>query len=147
LRRQSRRSNGGGSSRRAPFSAGSPSRRRDGSVKRSVDYQLIVVHLNHRDVSFALVSRAPIATLEGYRQRMGWSIKWLSSLHTDFNRDYHVSFTPDEIEKAQAYYNYATGSFGVPEAPGISVFFRDTDGLSPKPPRFATDPATVHRSW
>ncbi len=59
---------------------------------------------------------------------MGWRVKWVSSLHTDFNRDYHVSFTPEELENGQAYYNYALGSFPVPEAPGISVFYRDADG-------------------
>ncbi len=59
----------------------------------------ITIHLNHRDVSFALVSRAPIATLEAYRQRMGWHVKWVSSFHTDFNRDFHVSFTPEEARE------------------------------------------------
>ncbi len=88
----------------------------------------IVVHLNHRDVSFALVSRAPIATLEAYKNRMGWSVRWVSSLSNDFNRDYHVSFTPEELERGQAYYNYANGSFPVPEAPGISVFYKEADG-------------------
>jgi predicted dithiol-disulfide oxidoreductase (DUF899 family) len=88
----------------------------------------IVVHLNHRDVSFALVSRAPIATLEAYRKRMGWRVRWVSSLHSDFNRDYHVSFTPEELERGQAYYNYAVGPFPVAEGPGISVFYRDDDG-------------------
>jgi len=87
----------------------------------------VVVHLNHRDVSFALVSRAPIATLQAYRQRMGWRVKWVSSLRTTFNRDYHVSFTPEERETRQAYYNYATGSFPAPEAPGVSVFHKDAD--------------------
>ena len=87
----------------------------------------IAVHLNHRDVSFVLVSRAPIATLQAYRKRMGWRVKWVSSLHNNFNRDYHVSFTPQELEAGQAYYNYALGSFPVPEAPGISVFYRDAD--------------------
>jgi len=88
----------------------------------------IDVHLNHRDVSFVLVSSAPIATLMSYRQRMGWSVKWLSSLHTDFNRDYHVTFTPEDLATGQVYYNYARRSFPSPEAPGLSVFFKDTDG-------------------
>lgn len=88
----------------------------------------VTVHLNHRDVTFVLVSRAPIATLEAYRRRMGWRVKWVSSLHTDFNRDYHVSFRPEELERAQAYYNYETRSFPVPEAPGLSVFAKDADG-------------------
>ena len=86
-----------------------------------------VVHLNHRDVTFVLISRAPLATLEAYRRRMGWRLTWVSSLHTDFNRDYHVTFTPEELERSQAYYNYATGSFPVAEAPGMSVFSRDPE--------------------
>lgn len=88
----------------------------------------IVVHLNHRDANLVLISRAPLATLEAYRRRMGWRIKWVSSFHTDFNRDYHVSFTPDELAGGRAYYNYANGGFPVSEAPGISVFTKDADG-------------------
>ncbi len=88
----------------------------------------IVVHLNHRDTSLVLVSRAPLATLEAYRRRMGWRIKWVSSLPNDFNRDYDVSFTPEELENKRAYYNYATGPFPVSEGPGLSVFARDADG-------------------
>src|SRR5215470_13306728 len=71
----------------------------------------IVVHLNHRDVTMVLVSKAPLATLEAYRKRMGWTIKWVSSLDTDFNRDYHVSFTDEERAGQRAYYNYSMGSF------------------------------------
>jgi predicted dithiol-disulfide oxidoreductase (DUF899 family) len=88
----------------------------------------IVVHLGHRDASLALVSRAPLATLEAYRRRMGWRVKWVSSHGCDFNRDYHVSFTPEELQGGQAYYNYANRGFPAPEAPGISVFFKDADG-------------------
>lgn len=88
----------------------------------------IDVHLNHRDVSFVLVSRAPIATLMAYRQRMGWSVKWVSSLQTDFNRDYQVTFTPEDLAAGQVYYNYTRQSFPAPEAPGVSVFFKDPDG-------------------
>jgi predicted dithiol-disulfide oxidoreductase (DUF899 family) len=88
----------------------------------------IAVHLAHRDVTLVLVSRAPIATLQAYRARMGWTLPWVSSAHNDFNRDYHVSFTPDERERGQAYYNYRNGTFSVDEAPGISVFHKDTDG-------------------
>jgi predicted dithiol-disulfide oxidoreductase (DUF899 family) len=88
----------------------------------------IDVHLSHRDVSLVLVSRAPIATLEAYRQRMGWRLTWVSSAHTDFNRDYHVTFTPEERESGRAYYNYRLGSFPVGEAPGLSVFSKDEDG-------------------
>ncbi len=86
------------------------------------------VHLTHRDVSLVLVSRAPSAKLEAYRKRMGWGLRWASSEHNDFNRDYHVSFAQEEVERGQAYYNYERRSFPVAEAPGISVFCKDADG-------------------
>jgi predicted dithiol-disulfide oxidoreductase (DUF899 family) len=89
----------------------------------------IPVHLNHRDVTFVAISRAPYATLEAYRKRMGWRVKWLSSYRNDFNRDYHVSFTPEERENSRAYYNYTLGAFGAPEGPGISVFYRDDGAI------------------
>jgi len=88
----------------------------------------IVVHLKHRDITMVLVSRAPLEILQAYKNRMGWSIKWVSSLKTDFNRDYHVSFTDEEREQGTAYYNYASGSFSVNEAPGVSVFYKDASG-------------------
>jgi len=89
----------------------------------------IVVHLNHRDVTLVLVSSAPLDILQAFRKRMGWSTKWVSSLKTDFNRDYHVSFTDEEREQGKAYYNYALGSFSVNEAPGVSVFCKDASGV------------------
>jgi predicted dithiol-disulfide oxidoreductase (DUF899 family) len=84
-----------------------------------------IVHLNHRDVSMAVVSRAPLDKLEGYRKRMGWRFKWLSSLGSDFNSDYHVSFDAGDLEKGEVYYNYRTTTFPMEEAPGISVFRKD----------------------
>jgi len=89
-------------------------------------YNGVVVHLEHRDASFVVISRAPLEKLEAYKKRMGWSFKWVSALHNDFNRDYHVSFTPEE-QKA-AVYNYEAGGFGSSEAPGVSVFARDGAG-------------------
>ena len=89
-------------------------------------YNGVVVHLEHRDASFVVISRAPLEKLEAYKKRMGWSFKWVSALHNDFNRDYHVSFTPEE-QKA-AVYNYEAGGFGSSEAPGVSVFARDDAG-------------------
>src|SRR5215831_12801178 len=56
----------------------------------------IDVHLNHRDVSFVAISRAPRAKLEAFEKRMEWSFKWLSSANNDFNFDYNVSFRPEE---------------------------------------------------
>jgi predicted dithiol-disulfide oxidoreductase (DUF899 family) len=89
-------------------------------------YDGLVVHLEHRDASFVVVSTAPIEKLQAYRQRMGWRFKWVSSFNTDFNRDYHVTFTP--AEQKTAVYNYRTGGFGASEAPGISIFAKDAAG-------------------
>ncbi len=88
----------------------------------------IVVHLNHRDVTLVAVSRAPFATLRAFQQRMGWSFTWVSSFHSDFNHDFRVSFTPEEREKGKRPYNYGTSDFSSPEAPGASVFYKDASG-------------------
>ena len=66
----------------------------------------IIVHLNHRDATMLAVSKAPLDKLEAYKKRMGWRFKWVSSLGNDFNRDYQVSFTPEEMQKGEMYYNY-----------------------------------------
>ncbi len=87
-----------------------------------------LVHLEHHDVSLVRVSRAPLAELEAYRQRMGWRVKWVSSFDSDFNYDYHVSFTPEEIERGEIHYNYRTIRETMEELSGISVFFRDAGG-------------------
>ena len=87
-----------------------------------------IVHLNHRYVSMVAVSRAPLPVLEAFEKRMGWTFKWVSSFDNDFNRDYHVSFTQEEIDRGDAYYNYRPGGFPSTEAPGASVFYKDTDG-------------------
>lgn len=87
-----------------------------------------IVHLAHRDVTMVAVSRAPFATLDAYRKRMGWSFAWVSSGRCDFNRDFHVSFSEAEIESGKVDYNYTEQAFPVTEAPGLSVFFRDADG-------------------
>ena len=89
----------------------------------------LVVHLEHRDVSMVAISKAPLAKLQAYRERMGWSFKWLSSAQNEFNRDFHVSATSEEVEKGETYYNYRrTRSFG-DEMPGMSVFYKDDGGV------------------
>ncbi len=88
----------------------------------------IIVHLNQRDVTMIAVSRAPFERIEAFRKRMGWRFKWVSSHGNDFNRDYHVSFTPEELEKGAMYYNYGLTGFPSEEAPGISVFYKDEKG-------------------
>jgi len=86
------------------------------------------VHLNHLDVTLIAVSRAPFAEIEAFRQRMGWHFPWVSSFGNDFNRDYDVSFSEEEIERGDAYYNYTNQGFPSTEAPGLSVFYKDEDG-------------------
>ncbi len=88
----------------------------------------IDVHLAHRDTTLLLVSRAPLGRIEAFKRRMGWRIKWVSSHGSDFNRDFHVSFTPDEIASKQLDYNFEIRSFPTEEAPGISVFAKGADG-------------------
>ena len=87
-----------------------------------------IVHLNARDVSFVAISRAPLEEFQDFRKRMGWSFKWLSSHGSDFNWDYHVSFTQEELDSGEAYYNYAAKGFSSTEGPGASVFYKDDSG-------------------
>ena len=92
-------------------------------------YDPLVVHLKARDVALVTVSRAPIATLENYKRRMGWNFKWVSALNNDFNWDFHVSFQQEDIDRGTAYYNYRENAkFPVTEGPGISAFFKDATG-------------------
>ncbi|MFN0165684.1 MAG: DUF899 domain-containing protein [Bryobacteraceae bacterium] len=91
-------------------------------------YNGIVVHLKHRDVTLVAVSRAPLATLEAFKKRMGWSFKWVSSQGNDFNYDYGVSFTPEQRAAGEGVYNFGTSKFTGPEAPGVSVFYKEADG-------------------
>jgi predicted dithiol-disulfide oxidoreductase (DUF899 family) len=85
------------------------------------------VHLAHRDVTFVAISRAPLAEIERFRKRMGWQFKWVSSHGTDFNQDFHVSFTPEEMAKGEADYNFGKTPPGQ-ELPGVSVFYKDDAG-------------------
>src|SRR3954470_21251459 len=86
------------------------------------------IHLAHRDVSFVAVSRAPLAEIERFRRRMGWQFDWVSSHASDFNRDFAVSFTPEELASGAVDYNYGKVAFPAEEAPGVSVFCQDEAG-------------------
>lgn len=86
------------------------------------------LHLAQRDVTFLAVSRAPLADIERFRRRMGWKFKWVSSHGTDFNHDFGVNFTQDEMSVGKVHYNYIVQPFPHEEAPGISVFYRDDAG-------------------
>lgn len=83
-----------------------------------------LVHLAQKDVAFVAVSRAPLAEIEAYRKRMGWRFKWVSSHGSDFNYDFNVSFTPEQLAAKRAEYNYETIDPGIDELPGDSVFAR-----------------------
>ena len=91
-------------------------------------FEPAVVHLNNRDVTMIAVSRAPLAEIEAFKARMGWTFKWVSSFETGFNRDYQVSFSEDELAAGEITYNYARTKFPMTEAPGLSVFVKDGDG-------------------
>src|SRR5262249_32540116 len=88
----------------------------------------IIVHLNQRDVSMVAVSRAPYSKLSAYEKRMGWSFKWLSSLETDFNFDFNVSFTPEEVKSKSASYNFTVQDPSASEREAVSVFYKDASG-------------------
>jgi len=88
----------------------------------------IDIHLAHRDITFLAVSRAEYRKLEAYKQRMGWSFNWLSSLHSDFNYDFSVSFTDEEKAKNETFYNYRKQAYFVDELAGVSVFYKDDQG-------------------
>jgi predicted dithiol-disulfide oxidoreductase (DUF899 family) len=84
----------------------------------------ITLHLNHRDITMAPVSRAPYPKLAAYKARMGWTFPWYSSADSDFNFDYGVSFTAEELNAGEVEYNYRRTGWSGSEAPGISVFLK-----------------------
>jgi predicted dithiol-disulfide oxidoreductase (DUF899 family) len=86
------------------------------------------MHFEHADLSFAAVSRAPLSQIEPVRKRMGWRFKWVSSSGNDFNYDYHVSFTQEQVAKGEADYNYGTTPYAHVDLPGTSVFAKDAQG-------------------
>jgi predicted dithiol-disulfide oxidoreductase (DUF899 family) len=85
-------------------------------------------HLPHNDVTLIAASRAPLHLLDGYKKRMGWKFRWVSSDGSDFNYDYHVSFTRDQLASGKVYYNYEMTEDGFDELPGASVFYKDGKG-------------------
>ena len=98
----------------------------------------ITAHLRQRDVAFAAISRAPLAKLQAFARRLGWTFRWVSSQGTDFNYDFEVSFQPDALARGDATYNFAKLSslrsggsvlhIAPSDMPGISVFAKDESG-------------------
>lgn len=87
----------------------------------------VIVHLNQRDVTMIAVSRAPVAKLEAFRKRMGWSFTWVSADEGDFNYDFGAAFRPEEVQARSGFYNYRVGPVGR-DREGVSVFYRDDQG-------------------
>jgi predicted dithiol-disulfide oxidoreductase (DUF899 family) len=88
----------------------------------------VVVHLEHHDVAYVAVARAPYSEIAAVQKRMGWRFKWLSSFGSDFNYDFNVSFTPEQIAAGQATYNYRAGARPMEEMSGRSIFYKDEGG-------------------
>ncbi|HYK12125.1 MAG TPA: DUF899 domain-containing protein [Gemmatimonadales bacterium] len=89
------------------------------------NFNPIIVHLNQRDVTMVAISRAPLARLEEYKKRMGWSFKWLSSGNSDFNVDFQASFKPEDVKAKKAMYNFVIyNDLEETEREGISVFHK-----------------------
>jgi len=86
------------------------------------------LHLGQRDTALAVISRAPLKEIEPFKKRMGWKFKWVSSFKNEFNFDYHVSFTPEEIKSGTLFYNYAKIKMDMDEREGVSAFYRDAKG-------------------
>ncbi len=85
-------------------------------------------HFEQADLSFAAVSRARLAQIEAVKRRMGWRFRWVSSFGSDFNYDYGVSFTDEQVAKGQTGYNYGTTPYANADLPGVSIFARDEAG-------------------
>ncbi|MCH8116586.1 MAG: DUF899 domain-containing protein [Proteobacteria bacterium] len=87
-----------------------------------------IPHLDARDVALAVISRGPLDKLLSYRQRMEWRFPWFSSADSTFNYDFGVSFTAEQIESRNTFYNFRDGASVGPKMPGISTFARDDGG-------------------
>jgi predicted dithiol-disulfide oxidoreductase (DUF899 family) len=88
----------------------------------------VLVHLENHDLTYAAVARAPIEEIEVYRKNMGWKFPWVSSYHSDFNYDFNVSFTPEQLASGNAYYNFGQTRPGIEDLSGDSVFLKDDTG-------------------
>jgi predicted dithiol-disulfide oxidoreductase (DUF899 family) len=104
---------------------------KDGCVGCSFEVDHVegaLVHLEHHDVSYVAVARAPLAEIEAFKKRMGWHFRWVSSFGSDFNYDFNVSFRPEEIAKGEAVYNYRRGPVPLEDLSGESVFYKSPEG-------------------
>jgi len=89
---------------------------------------VLIVHLNQRDVTMVAVSKAPYNKLAQYEKRFGWNFKWVSSYDSDFNFDYNVSFRPEEVTKKEGMYNFTIQDPLTTQREGVSVFYKHPEG-------------------
>src|SRR5262249_43119701 len=89
-----------------------------------------IEHLRARDVSLVLVSRGPLEKLEAFKKRMGWRFFWVSSGSCDFNFDFGVSFTKEDLDRGDndKKYNFGTRAPHGEENPGLSLFYKNAGG-------------------
>jgi predicted dithiol-disulfide oxidoreductase (DUF899 family) len=85
-------------------------------------------HFEHADLSFTAVSRVPLERIEEVKRRMGWTFPWVSSQGSDFNFDFGVSFTPEDLAAGRAVYNYGTVIRNSQDMFGTSIFVKGDDG-------------------
>jgi len=91
----------------------------------------ILAHLENHDVSYVAVARAPIKEIEAILKRIGWKFRWVSSCHSDFNYDFCVSWTREQIDSGRAVYNYGAlpeWAADIEDLSGNSVFYKDESG-------------------
>lgn len=92
------------------------------------NFERVIVHLNARDTNLAAVSRAPLAKLDAFKKRMGWSFEWVSCGEDGaFNSDFGTYFTAGDLQTPGPNYNYGSSRFGMADAPGLSVFAKAED--------------------
>lgn len=92
-------------------------------------FDAMIPHLRARDTAFAVVSRGPLASLRAYAERMGWRFPWVSSAANDFNTDFAVSFSEEQVAAKESLYNFGTQAPMGQEMPGASVFVRDGEDI------------------
>ncbi len=87
-----------------------------------------LAHLNHHDVTLVAIARAPLPKILTYKKRMGWRFPFVSSHGSDFNYDFHVAFTPEQLAEGPVFYNFGPSTSETEESSGLSAFFRDENG-------------------
>lgn len=85
-------------------------------------------HIGGRDTTLAVISHAPLKEIQPFKKRMGWQFTWVSSHGNDFNYDFNVSFTPEQLRTGKAIYNYGPLDMDMEEREGVSAFYRDHKG-------------------